>query len=216
MVEPGELNYLDPQMLLERHPRGGVTYLFRHAERYPFKSPGDVITANLTENGLQQARAFGEALDGRCQIRQVSASPLARTLDTARLILKGASVSRPIQGFWWLFSPFLREDHSQAAGVRFYTNPGDTPESIYLLDRLEIVLRRLPPSPPPGEINLVIAHDTTVLPVLAYLLGREQVFMQQMPGYLEGIALVRQNGRMALDEPTFYQPEEPTASGKRD
>jgi len=216
MVEPGELNYLNPQLLLERHPRGGVTYLFRHAERYAFKSPGDVITASLTENGLQQANAFGEALDGRCRIRQVSASPLERTLDTARLILTGAGVSRPIQGHWWLFSPFLREDHSQVAGIRFYTNPGETPESIYLLDRLEIVLRRLPPSPPPGEINLVIAHDTTVLPVLAYLLGREQVYMQQMPGYLEGIALVHQDGHFTLDDPTFYQPDEPSTSSKRD
>lgn len=201
-----ELRYLNPASLLERHPRGGVTFLFRHAERYPFRSPGDVIAADLTEDGIQQARAFGAALVECCQISHVSASPLDRTLDTAEAILAGAGVTCPIQAHWWLFSPFLREDHSQAAGVRFFSsNPGDAPESVYLPNRLEIVLRRLPAPPPPEKINLAITHDTTVLPLLAYLLGQERVYMPQLPGYLEGIALVQQAGRVTLDDPTFYQ-----------
>lgn len=213
MAEPqayARLNYLDPHSLLERYPRGGVTVLLRHAERYPFEQPGDVIAAGLTRAGIEQARQFGARLGETYRDVRINSSPIPRCLDTGRYILEAAGLERPMPAHWWLFSPFLREDVGRAAGVHFSARVGDDdppfPDSIYLPERLEILARRIHTPTREGELYLYIAHDTTVLPMLAYLLGIERVNIQQMPSFLEGIALVRRDGRLELDDPAYYRP----------
>ena len=208
---PEQLHYLNPEQLLARHPEGGVTVLLRHAERFPFEKPEDVIEAGLTPVGIEQARQFGVQLGQAYERVRINSSPIARCLDTSRLILEGAEGDSAIPAHWWLFSPFLRADvGSGSTGVYFSSTVGDEtppfPDSIYLPQRLEILVRRLHTPASPGEVYLYVAHDTTVLPLLAYLLGLKKVTIQHMPEYLQGIALVRRDGRLELDDPDYYLP----------
>ena len=64
--------------------------------------------------------------------------------------------------------------------------------------KLKMVLDRIKVPKNPGEINLYVAHDTTVLPLLAFLLGMDEVSVEAVPGFLEGIAVTRLDGRLAL------------------
>jgi hypothetical protein len=214
MADPAaytRLNYLDPQGLLARHPQGGVTVLLRHAERYPFEKPADVLEAGLTPVGIEQARQFGARLGAAYGHVRIHSSPIDRCLDTSRHILAGAGRESAVAAHWWLFSPFLREDVDRSnSGVYFSSTVADEeppfPDSIYLPQRLEILARRIHTPARKDQVFLYIAHDTTVLPMLAYLLGLERVNIRQMPAYLEGIALVRREGRLALDDPDYYMP----------
>ena len=201
------LRYLTPDQLIARHPAGGVTYLMRHAERVAFEKPGDVIFAVLTENGIEQARRFGAALAQTIKIGRVNSSPLKRCVDTGKLILEGAGENLAIHSHWWLFSPFLRVQHQDRQGVAVWpVEPTDRPDATYLNENLEILSRRIHTPINSGEIYLYIAHDTTILPFLAYLLGINRVDMNQIPDYQEGIALIRKDGRVALDDPAYYNP----------
>jgi phosphohistidine phosphatase SixA len=205
-----QFTYLNPQTLVEKHPAGGVTFLSRHADRYPFEQPEDVFLAGLTTSGILAARTFGTILAKHGLQGRLFSSPIARCIDTARLIGESAGWVSPVQPHWWLFSPYLRSTNGNAAGIRFWAGdpqqaPQLYPDAIYARDRLEILLRRLQTPRSQGEIYLYIAHDTTVLPLLALLLGVEMVTADDMPGYLEGIALVRQDGRLILDNPDFYR-----------
>lgn len=202
-----KINYLTSEQLIERHPSGGVTFLMRHAERVPIRKPGDVIFANLTENGIEQAHRFGAVLAQSLQIGLVNTSPLERCVNTGKLILEGAEKKLAINSHWWLFSPFLRVKHQNGRGIGMWpAQPANLPDAIYLNDRLEILARRIRTPVRPGEIYLYIAHDTTVLPFLAYLLGIDRVDMGQIPNYQEGIALVRRDGQISLDDPAYYHP----------
>lgn len=204
------VRYRTIDSLLETHPDGGVTFLMRHAERHPLMNSYDVIHADLTETGLQAAREFGARLHARVNISLVSSSPLRRCRNTCQAILEGAGQQVQVHGYWWLFSPFLRSPGTSSTnggqqGVQFWSerSPG-APESIYHAERLALLSRRIQIPTRAGEIYLYVAHDTTVLPMLAYLTGRGRTDEQQMPGYLEGIALVRRDGVLALDEAEFY------------
>jgi hypothetical protein len=69
---------------------------------------------------------------------------------------------------------------------------------------MALLCRRIQTPQQAGEIYLYVAHDTTVLPMLAYLLGRDRTEADQMPAYLQGIVLVRRDGLLGLDDPGFY------------
>jgi broad specificity phosphatase PhoE len=205
MAETGNLNYHSLDSLLAAYPQGGVTFLVRHAERHPFNTPQDVFQAGLTANGFQQARRFGESLSGKLRIGVAASSPLERCVDTVKCILAGAGIEKPVRGYWWLFSPFLRSHNGVAEGVQFWPpQPAEKPDATYLKNRLEVLARRIQTPLTMGEIYLYISHDTTILPMLGYLLGRTRVEFHQMPGYLEGIILVHRDGKLCLDDPDRY------------
>ncbi len=204
------MRYRTIDNLLEAHPAGGVAFFMRHAERYPIDDAHDVIHSDLTENGFLAAHHFGERLGAALPIGLISSSPLARCRNTCRAILEGAGQTKRVHGYWWLFSPNLRArgaaaKNGRVKGVQFWSGSvQDGPKSIYLTERMALLSRRIRTPSQAGEIYLYVAHDTTVLPLLAYLLGCERTEADQMPDYLEGIALVHRDGRLALDDPGFY------------
>lgn len=195
------MRYLTIDRFIDLHSAGGVTLFVRHAERFPLMTASDVFQAGLTDSGIRQARVFGESLAQHFRIDSLIASPIQRCVDTARHLLEGAGLDLPIQAHWWLFSPFLRSKNGHADGVRMTVNDSMT---IYDRNRLDILLRRIKAPSDTGAINLVIAHDTTVLPVLAYLLGCETVTAADNPGFLEGIVLKRAGDRLELANPEQY------------
>jgi broad specificity phosphatase PhoE len=200
MIRP--MQYLTIDRFLDLHATGGVTLFVRHAERYPLQTFADVFQAGLTDGGIRQSISFGQRLASQYRIGSLITSPIQRCVDTARHLLDGAGLDIPIQAHWWLFSPFLRSKNGHAEGVRMYSG-----ESVTVYDRhcLNILLRRVKAPSETGVVNLVIAHDTTVLPILAYLLGYETVTTADNPGFLEGIALQCAGDRLELANPEHYQ-----------
>lgn len=199
--------YLSLDDLLTQPPASGAALLLRHAERFPFVKPGDVLLAGLTEQGILASRRFGKQLTTRFQLEYVVSSPVPRCVHTAELILEGSQIERPVGQKWWLFSPYLRArdgrspEMAQPARVVLRHEKEDDPFNRNLL---EMVLERVKIPLKSGALNLYVCHDTTILPLLAYLLGLEQAPGHQIPDFLQGILLIQRDGKTTLDDAARY------------
>jgi broad specificity phosphatase PhoE len=191
-------DYVSIEDLVQDGYEAGLTVLLRHAERHPLRGPADVVDAGLTGDGSQTAREFGERLANKWRIERVFSSPIQRCLDTGQNILDGAGVQGPIHAKWWLFSPFLKAENGHNQTGETVQISGDKTLSTIDKQKLAMVLRRIRLPDQPGRMNLYITHDTTILPLAAHLLGVDRVTMEDIPGYLQGIALVRRDGQTFL------------------
>lgn len=215
-------NYISLERLQSDLDCRGVTLLLRHAARHPIRGSAEVLTANLTEEGREQATDFGMALSQQCRIRRVFASPIARCVSTAEQIVTGAGLALPVQRKWWLFSPWLEVDGqtggrqvpAQAEEGKESEKNGGSPvmatstpvvafrdpnwPALYDHRKLEMALARMKYPTEAEGVYLYITHDLTVLPLLAYLSGWKDIHFEQTPGYLEGIALRRRNGQVEV------------------
>ena len=98
---------LAPAELVAELKRGGYVIYFRHTStdfsQNDLQSKGFTDCAhqrNLTDGGRAQARAIGEAIRSlKLPIAKVLASPLCRTMETARLITGRAAASRDVRGY---------------------------------------------------------------------------------------------------------------------
>lgn len=193
-----DLRYISPDDIAAGKVSGGVAMLVRHAERHPFIGDDGVISADLTERGFQQARQFGVQLSQVIKIGKVYCSPILRCIHTAQSIVEGAGLEALPRLKWWLFSPFLNVASSAPPGVCAIQVYSDEFNAKYQAEKLKMVLERIKYPSDPNIINLYITHDTTVMPILAYLQGMDKVHFHASPGYLQGIALKRLNGHVEL------------------
>lgn len=193
-----DLSYISLEDVAAGKVSGGVALLMRHAERHLFISDDGVVNADLTERGFQQACRFGEQLSQVFRIGKVYCSPIARCIHTAQSILEGAGLEATPHLKWWLFSPFLNVARSAPPEVSAIQVYSDEFNSRYQAEKLKMVLERIKYPSDPNIVNLYITHDTTVMPILAYLQGMDRVHFHASPGYLQGIALKRLNGHVEL------------------
>jgi hypothetical protein len=193
-----DLSYISPEDVAAGKVSGGVALMMRHAERHPFIGGDGVISAGLTERGFQQAYQFGEQLSLIVEIGKVYCSPIARCIHTAQSILEGAGLEAIPRLKWWLFSPFLNVVGSAPPRVSDVQVYSDEFNSRYQAEKLKMVLERIKYPSDSNIVNLYITHDTTVMPILAYLLGMDRVHFHASPGYLQGISLKRLNGHVEL------------------
>ena len=152
------------------------------------------------------ARAFGAQLGPRWTIGEAVASPTARCMETAQGIVRGALDGlRPAPEVRPL--PVLHFDQKLTgipglAGV-FLDDPGFTalaskPDlAEYALLR-ETLLAELPFPSIPGVLNIGSTHDVLITFLQASLLGVPQASPADFPGFLEGVCLVKENGRVRL------------------
>lgn len=181
-------------------PAAGGLLLVRHAERPPILTLAAAYVTDINQVGRTAARAFGAQLGQKRKIGEVFASPVNRCVHTAEEIVGGAlDGTRPCPSVGPL--PALHFDQ-RLTGI-----PGLA--SIYLNDVgfLELaaephsarytllkntLLACLPIPTQPGVVNLACTHDVIVTFLLASLLGLPSAMLDDFPGYLEGIFLVRQ------------------------
>lgn len=96
MVESGPV--IDFQVVREELQRGNrVLLLVRHAERPHIDHEDPTFGGSLpiTENGKRMCEDFGRALRGAADDVQFRASPLRRTVMSARYIAKGMDLENP-------------------------------------------------------------------------------------------------------------------------
>lgn len=187
-------------------PTASGLLMVRHAERPPILTPAAAYFTDLTKAGCAAARAFGVQLGKLRTIGEVFASPVNRCVHTAQEILQGAlDGSRPhpmvtllpvlhfdqkLTGIPGLASIYLNDKGFTALAAK--------PDSAEYALLRETLLASLPIPTEPGVINLACTHDVNITFLMASLVGLRSATLDDFPGYLEGIYLVRQNGEVRL------------------
>ena len=187
-------------------PAAGGLLLVRHAERPPILTLAAAYVTDLNEAGRTSARAFGAQLGQKRTIGDVFASPISRCLHTAEEIVCGAfdgAHARPsvvplqalhfdqrLSGIPDLASVYLNDP----GFIELAAEP-HSPRYAFLKNNL---LSSLPIPTEPGVVNLACTHDVIVTFLLASLLGLSSASLDDFPGYLEGIFLVRQGNTVQL------------------
>jgi broad specificity phosphatase PhoE len=192
--------------------------IIRHAERYSIDNMVNAFEAELTEKGLRDASKFGKDLTDLPGVEKKRNilfyhSPIKRCIQTAETIQKSIEnsgySSKMVGDMFELGGPYIAGDWSDVAGeiekneyevfIRKWFNneyPSDLvmplKESAYtitgaLLDRLK------------GEdvFTINVTHDLNVLVLREYFFNirHEEV---GIPGFLDGIVLYVEEGRMHL------------------
>lgn len=181
-------NYWSAENLAHLDSNQGCAVVMRHSLRTPITCDAEVYTADLTEEGWQAARAWGARVASRWQIDHVYCSPIQRCVHTSQAILDGAGITLPVRQKWWLFSPFLE-----------HQNADPLPEArleisrrlIYSQYSLRRIIEQIRVPPQAGHLNIYVAHDSSVLPLLAYLEGWTEIPSPVYPNCLHGIVLRR-------------------------
>ena len=79
---------------VDTHRPGAYGLLIRHGEREPITADNNMLGAQLTDTGREQARQLGARLRGQ-RSHVFYSSPVARCVDTNVCILEGLGVDPP-------------------------------------------------------------------------------------------------------------------------
>lgn len=131
------------EALVKALREGGLTLLFRHAvtdwtqfDKMPMDPADCASQRNLSEGGRAQARLIGEGLAAlRVPVGEVIASPICRTMETARLIAGRATPDNAVIGF----DPAVKDAK------------GD-------MEPLRRIVRNAPPA---GAVRLIAGHNSS-------------------------------------------------------
>jgi hypothetical protein len=190
----------------QNFPASGGLLLVRHAERYPIRTIPESYSIGLTDAGKSMAYHFGRQLGQKWIIGEVVSSPVSRCMVTCEYLLSGAvngahprPVVRPLNalhfdqkltGLSGLSQIFL-DDHGFTT---LLSNP-ETAEYALLRQNL---LAELPIPVTYGVLNVAVTHDVIITFLQASLMNLPSASIQDFPGYLEGIFLVRDEGQIRL------------------
>jgi len=170
------------RLLLMRH--GSVDYFDAEGRPYP---PDDVP---LTEHGIAQARAMGEALAASgIAIDRALTSGLTRTRGTAQHVLEAARLSPPLD-HWDGFQEIrggrlsaIKDDELRDAFIAAFEGPVPRDKKFLggetigqLLDRVLPALQRLL-GEQDWDTALLVAHGGVNRAVLSWFLTGQQVFL---------------------------------------
>ena len=183
-------------------PAAGGLLLVRHAERPPILTLDAAYVTDLNRAGRAAARAFGAQLGQKRMIGEVFASPVSRCIHTAEEIVSGAlDGAHPHPSVMPLLALHFDQRLTGIPGLAsvYLNDPGfielaAEPHSPHYALLKNNLLSSLPVPTEAGTVNLACTHDVIVTFLIASLLGLPTVTLDDFPGYLEGIFLVRQGG----------------------
>ena len=181
-------------------PAAGGLLLVRHAERPPILTLDAAYVTDLNESGRAAARAFGAQLGQKRVIGEVFASPVSRCVHTAEEIVCGAlDGAHPHPPVVPLLALHFDQRLTGIPGLAsiYLNDPGFTelaaePHSPRYALLKNTLLSSLPVPTEPGVVNLACTHDVIVTFLITSLLGLPIAALDDFPGYLEGIFLVKQ------------------------
>lgn len=190
---------------LDLPPAGGLL-LLRHAERPPIVTLAAAYVTDLNAAGRAASHAFGVQLGQKRTIGEVFASPISRCLHTAEEIVRGAlDGARPHPPVVPLLALHFDQRLSGIPGLAtvYLNDPGfielaAEPHSPRYALLKKNLLSSLPVPTQPGVVNLACTHDVIVTFLLASLLGLPSAALDDFPGYLEGIFLVKHGSTIQL------------------
>jgi broad specificity phosphatase PhoE len=207
----------DPALaLIERFAGEGIEHaavLMRHSAREFSPDVHDLVNP-LTDEGRQLCLRFGAALPPGFTLRGY-ASPAARCMETAALILEGqrdrggrVTRHRPVEAlgvFYALDQMKMWRGMHAIGGMTAYLEawfaggvPRDAMMPADLAARLvlEVVVGKLAAQPAPAQLDLCVTHDMTIALVRDQLLG-EPVAGPEVQ-FLDALIAFRRDGRLWL------------------
>jgi broad specificity phosphatase PhoE len=153
-----------------------VNVLIRHAPRFPITNESEVITAQLTEEGEELARLFGDWLNQRFSLGTIHSSPINRCIETGRFLSIGAGNYTTVVSDSVLAHPHENREFDLMGD---YLKSGDWSQRI-----LETAKRMFPEGNKP-EMNFLITHDTVIALMIGYWLGIDLRPEEHWPRFLE-------------------------------
>jgi hypothetical protein len=190
----------------QNFPASGGLLLVRHSARPPIRNIPESYSVGLTEAGRKMAYDFGKLLAQKWTIGEVAASPVGRCMETGEYLLRGGfngahpdlvvramnalHFDQKLTGIPGLSHVFL-DDH----GFTTLVSSPETPEYMLLRKNL---LAELPIPMEHGQLNVAVTHDVIVTFLQASLMNSPSATIQDFPGYLEGIFLVRNEEQIKL------------------
>lgn len=164
--------------------------VLRHSIRFPILNDAEVYLAGLTPEGFEQAEALGGELSRLRPLGRLMSSPIARCIDTASAIAKGANwkstpttefrLSHPHIESVWNAMPLRRSEKS-------------VPEPVRAV--LDLVLNGQNEA---GVLDVFVTHDTIVAALAGFFLGHVFQYPDYWPDYLEGVLIWRYNSEIHL------------------
>ena len=187
-------------------PAAGGLLLVRHAERPPIVTLAAAYVTDINEAGRAASRAFGVQLGQKRKIGEVFASPVSRCVHTAEEIVCGSlDGARPHPSVVPLLALHFDQRLTGIPGLAsiYLNDPGfielaAEPHSPRYALLKNTLLSALPVPTEPGVVNLACTHDVIVTFLLASLLGLPSATLDDFPGYLEGIFLVKRDNTVQL------------------
>ncbi len=183
--------YEAPLAMIARLPAacGGV-FVLRHSARYPILTDAEVFSAGLTPEGVQQAERLGQELAKIRRPGRLLSSPVARCLDTAAAIARGAGWETAVQPEYRLSHPFIEPAWN---ALPLLWGKDRLPAPIAGLLDLIVAGERAP-----GTLDLLVTHDTIVGTLAEYFTGVHFNYPEVWPDFLEGVLLWQNAGELHL------------------
>jgi broad specificity phosphatase PhoE len=183
----------------ERASTGRLFLFLRHSRREEIPAGQLGFQARLTNTGTKLARRFGERI--RQPIANIISSPVGRCIETSRAIQAGYGAPVATTTANLLAEPGAFVVSCELAGDLMYEHRGLEMVNLLLArqqvsglrtlkDGCHLLVQLLRETPArPGDLSLLISHDTVLAPFVYGLLARTSIETDDWPEYLEGCGL---------------------------
>ncbi len=189
-----------------KHKKHPIILFIRHAERHFSSDPRDDFKCLLTEQGIKDARAFGEELSKlNKKIEVIKTSRIERCVQTAKAIIDGAQSDSSI-----IFSKKLGDP-----GV-FVNDEKLAFQTFIDIGILPLVQKLVSGEDLPGLLQIELAVKHFLEEVMTDLLEHEGIILYishdaiigSIASYLSSIPLNSENWITYLNGLSFYNHEE--------
>jgi len=159
-----------------------VALLMRHSARYPILDPAEPYLAGLTPEGIAMAEELGRQLGRKHRGGRLLSAPVARCMDTAQAVARGAGWPELVSAEERLSHPFIAPAYdSFARGEVNGVLPWQAGAVLELL---------LADANRGAQLDVMVTHDTILVTVAGCLL-QAPVLKEFWPDYLEGMFVWR-------------------------
>ncbi len=174
----------------ENIPTGqSINVLMRHSKRFPINNDDEVFTAQLTPEGEQTAKEYGEWIIERYKIGKIFSSPINRCMETGRYLAKGAGNGKVV-----IPEPVLGHpnENGEYNAMSDYMTIGKWPERITKIADLTNTSGEDP------KLHLLITHDTVLALMAAYWLNLDIRAPRDWPNFLEPMFFWKQENNLII------------------
>jgi hypothetical protein len=154
-----------------------TSVLMRHSIRFPIESDAEIWTAGLTPEGVSLAMNFGNWLRKQHKVDRVETSPIIRCVDTGKWLIHDFHNGHIVKPVDVLAHPNEKGEYEQ---IDEYLETGIWPDRI-----LKMANYLVPNENQRRALNMFISHDTVIIAMVAFWLGRDVRGPREWPRFLE-------------------------------
>lgn len=154
-----------------------ISALMRHSIRFPINSDEEIWTAGLTPEGVTLATHLGKWIKKQHDVNRVETSPIVRCIDTGKWLINSFSNGHVVKPVDVLAHPNEKGEYDQ---LNQFLKTGLWPERI-----LEMANYLVPLPNQTSGLNMFVSHDTVIISMVAFWLGKDVSGMHEWPRFLE-------------------------------